>query len=329
MPTATKIITSNNLVTDLIRETPSTRIGVDWSIAAPLVLAHAVAIAAPFTFTWLGLYLFVGLYMISGIGVTAGAHRLFTHASFQASPFFRKTLALMFLLSAQGSLLRWVRDHHIHHSHSDKQGDPHTPHMSHGFWHAQLTWLWKSPPTKDENKILYQRFGGRLRQDNFLRITSNASVLLGIHLGLLLLVYFIGAISEGGFSFSGLIHGWYSGLSCVVWGVFLRIIAVLNATSLVNSATHLWGYRNYATPENSRNNWWVALVSLGEGWHNNHHSKPATANQGFHRWWEFDITFCILVIAATLGLAYNLRVYRAKTDKTEIWFPKLKKRDTH
>jgi fatty-acid desaturase len=106
----------------------------------------------------------------------------------------------------------------------------------------------------------------------------------------------------------------------VVWAVFGRIVLVLHATSLVNSAAHLWGYRSYSTPEHSRNNWWVALASLGEGWHNNHHGRPAAANQGFHRWWEFDLSFVVLLGLAGVGLAHDLRVYRPRSGKTELWF---------
>lgn len=301
---------------------PAPRIGIDWSIAGPLLAAHMVAMAAPFTFTWTGLALFAGLYLVSGFGVTVGAHRLFTHQSFRASRFVRRVLAVMFLMSAQGSLLRWVRDHHIHHRYSDRDGDPHTPHLGHGFWYAQLTWLWKRPPTRAENKRLYERFGAGLKDDRFVQQLSRPAVLVAMHVAIIALVYVIGAWSASGISLAGLATGAHTGISCIVWGVFLRIVVVLHATSLVNSATHLWGYRPYDTPEGSRNNWWVAVVSLGEGWHNNHHGRPAAANQGFHRWWEFDISFCVLYLAACLGCVTDLRVYRAATGKTEIWFPR-------
>jgi fatty-acid desaturase len=298
------------------REIPSLRTGIDWSIAAPLLLAHVIALAAPFTVTWSGLVLMLALYVASGLGVTAGAHRLLTHASFQASPLFRRLLAILFLIAAQGSLLRWVRDHHIHHRYSDAAGDPHSPHMGHGFWYAQLTWLWKTPPSRAENKQLYEQYGGGLWRDAFLRRFSTGGALVAIHVALMALVFSGGVLWQGA----------YTGLSWLIWGVFLRIVLVLHATSLVNSATHLWGYRTYATREESRNNWWVAILSLGEGWHNNHHNRPGTANQGFHRWWEFDFTFCFLVVAGWLGLASNLRVYRARTGKTEIWFARKPRR---
>lgn len=296
------------------------RTGIDWSIAVPLALAHGMALAAPWTFSWVGLGCLLVMYLVSGLGVTAGAHRLFTHAAFVAHPLLRRALAVMFLLSAQGSLLRWVRDHHIHHAFADQDGDPHSPGLKGGFWHAHLTWLWEAPASREENKRLYQRFGGGLHGEGFLRATSRGGFLLGFHLGIMAAVYALGAVVEVGWVPEALWAGWQTGASCVVWGVFLRIILVLHATSFVNSAAHLWGYRSYETREGSRNNWWVALVSLGEGWHNNHHGRPAAANQGFHRWWEADVTFLFLLLMASLGLASNLRVYRPQTGKTTLWF---------
>ena len=260
------------------------------------------------------------MYLVSGLGVTIGAHRYFTHATFVPRPWLRHLLALMFLASAQGSLLRWVRDHHIHHRYSDQDGDPHSPQHDTGFWYAQLTWLWKMPPSRAENKRLYEQYVAKLGADRFLRRCAQPGVLVGLHLAVIALVYALGAIVEGGWALESLADGWQMGLSCVIWGIFLRIICVLHATSLVNSAAHLWGYRSYATPEQSRNNWWVAIVSLGEGWHNNHHSRPAAANQGFHRWWEFDLSFCMLLMLGAVGALHDLRVFRARTGKTELWF---------
>jgi stearoyl-CoA desaturase (delta-9 desaturase) len=144
--------------------------------------------------------------------------------------------------------------------------------------------------------------------------------LVAVHLSVIAGMYLLGAIASAGWHWAALYDGWYGGLSCLVWGVFLRIISVLHATSLVNSAAHFWGYRRYATPEESRNNAWVALLSLGEGWHNNHHNRPSAANQGFHRWWEFDISFLVLVLLGWVGALHDLRYFCARTGKTELWF---------
>jgi stearoyl-CoA desaturase (delta-9 desaturase) len=299
---------------------PSPRKGVDWTIAGPLLLVHLLCLLAPFTFTWEGLFAFLLMYLVTGFGVTAGAHRFYTHASFEASALVRWMLSLSFHLAGQGSLSRWVRDHHIHHSYSDREGDPHSPHHSGGFWFAQLTWLWQKPVSAEENKALYQRFAKGLKQDAAVRVFSQGAALTALHLGFIALAYTAGALWQEGLQMQSLWLGWHTGISVVIWGVFLRIAAVLHSTSLVNSASHLWGYRNYETREESRNNAWVAFVSLGEGWHNNHHGRPSAANQGFHNWWEFDLTFCFLLLLGSLGLIRQVRVFRAKTQSTEVWF---------
>lgn len=299
---------------------PSPRHGVDWTIAGPLIAVHLLALLAPFTYTRFGLAMFFITYLCTGLGVTAGAHRYFTHRSYEAGSFTQWMLSVFFHLSGQGSLSRWVRDHHIHHSFSDREGDPHSPHAGGGFWHSQLFWLWKKPPTSSENKGLYERYARGLKELPAVRFFSSGLTLLLLHGSFMMLLYACGAFFEKGISTGSLTAGWFTGLSAVVWGVFLRIAMVLHATSAVNSVAHLWGYRNYDTREESRNHWAVAVVSLGEGWHNNHHGRPAAANQGFHRWWEFDLTFVFLLLLGALGLIHQLRVHRRHPASAEIWF---------
>ena len=307
------------------KEIPSIRTGVDLSIALPLIIVHVLGLTlAPFTYSWTGLWLLFGVGYLTGFGVTAGVHRLFTHATFKASKPLEWILAILFLLSAQGSLSRWVRDHYIHHRFSDKEGDPHSPNHEEGFWHAQFYWLWKKPATREESKRLYETYTPTLKNRPWVRTLSSTRFLIVLHLSMIVFMYALGAFVEAGARADFLIQGWYTGLSFLVWGVFLRIIYTLHVTSLVNSAAHLWGYKSYSGKDHSRNNWWVALLSLGEGWHNNHHQRPAAANQGFHKWWELDVTFILLLVLGCLGLLKDLRVYRAKKDKIEIWFPSRK-----
>lgn len=301
---------------------PSARTGIDLSVALPLLLVHVLGLAlAPFTFTWTGFWLLLSLGYMTGFGVTAGVHRLFTHETYKASKALEWILAILFLLSAQGSLARWVRDHFIHHRYADDEGDPHSPVHRGGFWHAQLYWLWKKPPNREESKYLYETYTPTLKKRPWIRSISNPHFLTFLHLGMIALMYSIGAWVEAGPEPDFLMQGWHTGLSFVVWGVFLRIIYTLHMTSLVNSASHIWGYRSYKGKDDSRNNWWVAILTMGEGWHNNHHQRPAAANQGFHKWWELDLTFILLLFLGCLGLLRDLRVYRAKKNKTEVWFP--------
>ena len=301
---------------------PSARLGVDASVAVPLLIVHCLGCGlAPFTCSWAGLGSCALLYVFTGLGITAGAHRLFTHRSYVPHPVVREVLAFAFLLAAQGSVRRWVRDHAIHHQFSDGQGDPHSP-LRDGFRSAHLGWLWKRPPSREEERALYVRYTRGVDSGVVGRTFRTAFRLAVLHVCVLLGLYALGALYEAGPCW-GLLHkGWRTGLSCVVWGGLLRIVLVMHSTFLVNSATHLWGYRRYPTPDGSRNLGWVAFLSLGEGWHNNHHAHPAAANHGFHSRFEFDLTFAFLVLLGKLGWVRDVCVWRATPGRTERWFSK-------
>lgn len=299
---------------------PTPRAGVDLSVAAPLAIVHVIGLgAAPFTFSWAGLAGCALMYVVTGLGVTAGAHRLFTHRSFQASPILREALALAFLLSAQGSLRRWVRDHAIHHRYSDLDGDPHSPRNG-GFWFSHLTWLWKKPPSDADDRALYRKWTKGMEPGRIGGWGRSAARLTTLHLSAVVVAYVVGALVEVGPRADALWSGFDGGLSMVVWAVALRIVLVMHATFLVNSAAHRWGGRPHDTGDDSRNNAFVAFVALGEGWHNNHHHRPAAANNGFHRVWEIDFTFVVLVVLGAFGLLSGLKVYRG--GRTEVWFEK-------
>ena len=303
------------------RSAPSPRVGLDLTVAAPLLLVHVLALGlAPFTFTWTGLAVAVALYLFTGFGVTAGAHRLFTPRSYRAAPIVRDLLALGFLMSAQGSLERWVRDHGIHHRFSDEAGDPHSPRLQ-GFAGAHVGWLWKKPPSRDEARALYTRWTRGLDLGRLGRFFRSGPRLAALHYGVFVVAYVTGALIEAGVSPGALVRGWHTGVSVLVWGVLLRIVLVLHSTFFVNSAAHVWGSRRYATDDGSRNLWWVGLVALGEGWHNNHHRHAAAANNGFHAWWEIDLTFLLLLGLGAVGLVHDVKVWRAGAGRMEIWFP--------
>lgn len=301
-------------------EAPAPRVGVDRSVAVPLLLVHVVALGlAPFTFTWAGLVACSALYLFTGFGVTAGAHRLHTHRTYTPRPILREILSFAFLASAQGSIQRWVRDHAIHHRHTDDPGDPHSP-VRDGLFHAHVGWLWKKPPSKEEARALYARFTAGLEPGWVGRRLGSGPGLVALHLGVAGLAWAVGATLEAGLTPGALVTGWRTGLSVVTWGVALRIVLVMHSTFLVNSVAHRYGYRNHPTPDDSRNHAGVALVALGEGWHNNHHARPAAANNGFHRWWEVDLTFLLLVALGAVGLLSDLHVWRADKGRMERWF---------
>jgi stearoyl-CoA desaturase (delta-9 desaturase) len=252
---------------------------------------------APFTFTWSGLAVAAFLYVAAGFGVTMGYHRLLTHRSFRTPKFVEYFLALLGSLANQGGPIQWVAVHRIHHKHSDADGDPHSPRD--GLWWAHMLWWIPYVPSIDD-PARYQRFVPDLNRDPVHRVLQRYHALVPLVVGGVL--YGLGQICGG------------LGLSWVVWGIFVRTTVLYHCTWLVNSATHIWGYRTYRTRDDSTNLWWVALLSLGEGWHNNHHAFPRSARHGL-RWWEVDPTWWGIRTLGWLRLARQIhlpgRIWRA------------------
>jgi sn-1 stearoyl-lipid 9-desaturase len=263
---------------------------VNWSQIIGWSVIHIGVVLAPLTFSWSGLVVCLVLYLLVGLGVTMGYHRLLTHRSFQTPRPVEYVLALLGSLANQGGPLQWVAVHRIHHQHSDDEGDPHSPRD--GVWWSHMLWWMLHVPAIHE-PVVYQRYVPDLARDPVHRFLQRYHFLLTLGLG--------GALF-------GLGHLWGGvGFSWVVWGMFVRTTVLYHATWLVNSATHLLGYRTYATRDRSTNLWWVALITLGEGWHNNHHAFPRSARHGI-RWWELDVTFLFIRILGILRLARQIHV---------------------
>jgi stearoyl-CoA desaturase (delta-9 desaturase) len=269
--------------------------GLDWPAVIWMGLIHLGALAAIFFFTWKALGLFLLLSWITGgLGVCLGYHRLLTHWSFKTFPWMRRSLAMLGTLSGEGPPITWVGVHRMHHRHSDKEGDPHSP--QDGGWWSHILWLFPRPrdPAWRQMRDYYSK---DLIKDPFMRMLDKTFILWHFVLG--------GILLAAGWYFWDI----YTGLSFLTWGLFLRMVWVMHITWCVNSASHIWGYRNYETKDNSRNLWWVGLLAYGEGWHNNHHAFPGRARHG-HRWWEIDATYATICLMEKLGLAWN--VLRAK-----------------
>jgi stearoyl-CoA desaturase (delta-9 desaturase) len=247
-------------------------------------------VLAPFTFSWSGLAIVAGLYLATGFGVTLGYHRLLTHRSFQTPRLVEYVLATLGCLANQGGPLQWVAVHRVHHQHSDAEGDPHSPRD--GLWWAHLLWWMPHVPALGD-PARYGRYVPDLAGDPVHRFLQRYHVLLPLALAGLL--FGLGQLWAG------------VGLSWLVWGMFVRTALLYHATWLVNSAAHVWGYRSYPTRDRSTNLWWVALVTLGEGWHNNHHAFPRSARHGL-RWWEFDPTYYLIRLLSLVGLARRVHV---------------------
>ncbi len=274
--------------------------GYNWPVVGWIVLMHLGALAAPFLFSWTGLVLLFVLHFITGgVGICLGFHRLLTHGSFKTYRPVKWMLALIGGLAGEGCALDWVASHRKHHALSDQEGDPHSP--NDGAWWSHMLWLSRSVYGKSYAPFI-DRWAPDLTRDPMMRFLGHFAIPAHFLLGF--------SLFGVGYYFGGAYLGW----SLVMWGMFLRLVLVLHCTWLVNSASHMFGYRNYKTADESRNNWWVALLSYGEGWHNNHHAYPRMANHG-HRWWEFDPTFRMIRLMQRLGLAWDVIDYRHRNER--------------
>lgn len=255
-----------------------------WDIVAGIVIIHAGALLAPFTFTWSAFWAFIILQFVTGLGVTVGYHRLITHRSFHVPKWLEYLLTLCGSLALQGGPIKWVATHRVHHAFSDRPQDPHSP--TRGFWWAHMFWLFAYDEVLD-HPTKYWRYAPELARDKGHQFLNRTHVLHTVLMGAVLLAV--------------------GGLPWLIWGLFVRTTFVYHGTWLVNSAAHLWGYQTYDTNEGSRNNWWVALLSYGEGWHNNHHAYLHSAAHGL-RWWEFDLTYAMIRLLGMAGLARRIRL---------------------
>jgi stearoyl-CoA desaturase (delta-9 desaturase) len=252
-----------------------------------LVWFHVQAVAAFWSFTWTNLLVALALYWVGGgLGISAGYHRLHTHRGYKTHKWFEYFLAICGTLTLEGGPIFWVATHRLHHQYSDQPEDPHTPRVS-GFW-AHIGWILFGESHHNDTARM-SRYAPDLAKDPFYRwLTTYHWVPLTV-LGFSLLA----------------IGGW----GLVNWAIFLRVVVGLHSTYLVNSATHMWGRRRFATSDDSRNLMWVALVTFGEGWHNNHHAHPVSSRHGL-AWYEFDPTWLLLKGLRAVGIVWNVQAAR-------------------
>ena len=254
-------------------------------ISVPHVLfmsaVHAGAIASFAWFTWTHLAVMLALYALTGLGITVGYHRLLSHRSFCTPRWVQRALATLGCAAMQGGPLRWAADHRTHHFHSDSERDPHD--IERGLFFAHMGWLfYLFPADYDQRRILHHTRD--LARDPYLCRLDRYHYVPGFAIGALLLVA--------------------GGLPLFLWGFCTRLVLLYHSTWLVNSAAHKWGSRPF--PEASgTNNWLVALLAFGEGWHNNHHAWPSSARQGL-RAWEFDVSWAAIRLLQRLGLASDV-----------------------
>ena len=278
-----------------------------WSYVTVLAFVHIVAVLAivpplfGYLFTWSGFVLAIAGHFVFGmLGITIGYHRLLTHRGFTCPKWLEHLLAILGMCNLQDSPARWVAIHRMHHQHSDKQPDPHSPLVN--FLWSHVGWVLVRNRDFDRT-IHYERYVRDLLRDPFYlkleRRTGWFFVFLAHAIAITLVGAAVGWFVDGA---SGALR--YSA-SYYVWAVAMRTVFVLHGTWAVNSITHVFGYRNYDTRDESRNNWLIALFSHGEGWHNNHHAEPRAAAHG-HRWWEFDMSWWVIRSLEAIGLAKDV-----------------------
>ncbi len=247
-------------------------------------------------FGWTDFGLLVVMYLTAMLGVTVGFHRLFTHRSFEAARPVQFALGVLGSMSFQGPLLEWVGRHRIHHQHSDRDGDPHSPHAPRrrgfwgrfrAFWHAHIGWALAAEPAD------LPRYAPDLCKSRMLRAVS-ALFPLWAALGLLI---------PAGVGYA--LGGWWGALTGFLWGGLVRVFLGHHATWSVNSICHLWGSRPYRSGDESRNNPVVGVLAMGEGWHNNHHAFPTSARHGL-RWWQIDLGYYLIRLLSLAGLAWKV-----------------------
>jgi len=238
------------------------------------------------------------MYLITAIGVTVGYHRMLTHRSFRSHKPTEYLFAALGTMAVQGSVIAWVADHRKHHAHTDVEGDPHSPHVGHGdgvggvlhgLWHAHTGWL-----LSEHGRADWKKYAPDLCEDPGMRLVNRLFIPL--------VVMGLAIPALAGFLLTGTLLGAATGL---LWGGLVRVFFVHHVTWSVNSICHFMGSRRFAVEDQSTNVFWLALPSLGESWHHNHHAFPRSAVHGLRRW-ELDPSALVIGTMERLGLAWNV-----------------------
>ena len=261
---------------------------INWPTSIFMVLIHIGVLFAvlPSNFSWTAVAIALFLHRLTGcLGITLGWHRLIAHRSFKTPKWLEYFFVFCGSLACQHGPIEWIGLHRHHHAHSDQPDDHHN--SNRGFWWSHMGWIFHEVPAEEDVP--------RLTQD-----IANDPVYLFFE-------YFFFPLQ---IVLAALLY-WLGGWPFVVWGIFVRLVAVYHCTWFVNSATHKFGYRTYEAGDNSTNCWWVALVTYGEGWHNNHHAFQYSARHGL-KWWEIDLTWMVISALQKLGLATQVKLPKVK-----------------
>ncbi|HVW79279.1 MAG TPA: fatty acid desaturase [Alloacidobacterium sp.] len=275
--------TTYSVETELFLQKPSHKF--NWVFGIWIAIFHIGAIAALFFFNWSALAVYAVTWVLGqNVGIAMSYHRQLTHRGFTTPKWVEYAMAICGTLSLQGGPLYWVAVHRLHHQLTDKPGDPHSPRD--GGWWSHIGWILYGSLHNDDLALL-SRYAPDLAKDRFYIWLSKYHWVPVTVLGAALFAF----------------GGW----PWLLWGVFFRVALGLHVTWLVNSATHMWGSKRFPTRDDSRNLWWVALLSGGEGWHNNHHAHPVSASHGM-AWYEIDFNYWCIRLLGMVGLAKKIKV---------------------
>ncbi|HZR31045.1 MAG TPA: acyl-CoA desaturase [Terriglobales bacterium] len=260
---------------------------VSWITTSFMVAFHIGALASLFFFSWKALAVAAFLWWVAGsLGIGMGYHRLLTHRGYRTPKWVEYFLTICGTLTLEGGPMFWVATHRVHHQNTDKDGDPHSPRDG-GIW-AHMGWIMTGQSMHNKSDKLLPYIPD-LRKDKFHVWISEWHWVPIVALGALLLV----------------LGGW----PCFMWGIFMRTVLGLHFTWLVNSATHMWGSQRFLTGDTSKNSFWVAVLTFGEGWHNNHHAQPVAARHGL-AWYEVDVNWYGIWALRKLGLATEVKLHK-------------------
>ena len=259
---------------------------INWNVLLFITAIHLLALPAFLSLTWENFAVLMILNFVTNcIGVTFGMHRLFSHRTFKVIKPFEWFAGLCATLSLQGTIGDWVAHHRMHHAGSDTEDDPHDANK--GFFYSHMGWLFRDDKKFDDPAKM-RAFARDIYRDPVLSFMSTTTFMLSAQILLGLALYLLG------------------GMEYVTWGIFARLVVCYHSCWLVNSAAHFWGYKNFDAGDRATNNWWVALLSWGEGWHNNHHAYGDSVRSGY-RFWEIDITYLVIRFLKSMGIAYDLK----------------------
>ncbi len=278
-----------------VLEFEQSRRSINWKNLSIVITFHLLTIPAFFVFSWQNYAaMIIGNWIVGSLGVGLGYHRLLTHRSFKAPKWLEYTLTIFGAMAIQDDAPKWVATHRIHHQFVETDKDPHSTRP--GFWWAHMEWILRGT-AQDHDEATLRRYVPDLLKDKF-------------HI-LLAKYYYIPLVLSGLVLFA--IGGW----SMVLWGVFARVVFGWHSTWFVNSATHFFGKRRFATDDDSTNNAWVAILTFGEGWHNNHHAQPTSAQHGL-KWYELDMNWLTILVFEKLGWAKEIRAFEIKKAPAEL-----------